>query len=221
MKRLHFVLAGTLILLAFMLFSRAIKRGAMRQLDFAVTVKVQERIDHSSRLRLARATGEIMEGATVLGSPGVSIILTIFITLTTVIKRRRWRLVALIIPIAFGLMTMAEIYGKSVVHHPAPPFFLLKNPTTIFPTYYVSENFSYPSGHAGRALFLAIVLLAITKKRGWAILVLGGYVGLISLSRIYLGHHWLSDVIGGWLLGGGSGLLTAGLLVPYNTSRNE
>ena len=38
----------------------------MKTADFAITVKVQERIDNSSRLRLARFTGEVMEGATFL-----------------------------------------------------------------------------------------------------------------------------------------------------------
>ena len=128
---------------------------------------------------------------------------------------------ALVIPLAFGLMTLAEIYGKSVVHHPAPPYFLLKNPSSVFPKYYVWENFSYPSGHAARAMFLATVLYILTKKRARVGIALAIYVSLISLSRVYLGHHWLSDVIGGTLLGSGSGLLTIPLLLSYNTKRHE
>lgn len=227
MRPRHLVFSlGILFIFFFTLFSLYVKLGGMKQTDFAITVKVQERIDNSSRLRLARFTGEIMEGATFFASPMVATIAIIILTFLTTIKLKKWRWVVLAIPILFGLMTLAEIYGKSVVHHPAPPFFLLKNPTTIFPKYYVQEDFSYPSGHAARAIFLAIttysyvlLLPSFFRKRKVKILTTIGvmsYVGLISVSRIYLGHHWASDVIAGLLLGSGSGLLTQSIALPYN-----
>lgn len=230
MKRIKVLILGLLLLFSFALFSRFIKNGGMKSADFAMTIKVQERIDNSSRLRLARLTGEIMEGATFLASPMVSIIAIILITFITFIKRKQWRMAALLIPLAFGLMTLAEIYGKSIVHHPAPPFFLLKNPISVFPKYYVWEDYSYPSGHAARAIFLAISSFSLlishfSHKKKRTRLVIGvtlvGYVVLVSISRIYLGQHWLSDVIGGVLLGSGSGLLTSVLLLSYNRKRNE
>lgn len=221
MKRLHFLLLGLALLLSFAMFSRYIKRGGLKDIDFAVTVKLQERIDTSSRLRLASLTGDVMEGSSFLASPMISTIVIIFITFLTFIKRKKWRFAALLILIAFALMTLAEIYGKSVVHHPAPPYFLLKNPTSIFPRYYIWEDFSYPSGHAARAMFLATMLFFTIKKRTWATLSLVLFVILISISRIYLGHHWLSDVMGGLILGSGSGLLTMTLLLSYNGKRNE
>lgn len=221
MKCLHLLLFGLVLLLSFAIFSRSIKRGGMKEIDFVVTVKVQERIDNSSRLRLAKLTAESMEGATFLASPIFSITVIIFITVITFIKRKKWRVIALLIPLAFGLMTLTEIYGKSLVHHPAPPFFLLKNPTTVFPKYYVFEDYSYPSGHAARAVFITTLLLFAVKKRLWIICSLGIYIMLISMSRIYLGHHWLSDVVGGALLGSGSGLLTYSFLLSYNRSRHE
>ncbi|MEW6586683.1 MAG: phosphatase PAP2 family protein, partial [Nitrospirota bacterium] len=162
------------------------------------------------------------------------------ITIINIIKTRGWRrFLSMCIPLAFGLLTLVEIYGKSIVRHPAPPFFLLKNPTTVFPKYHVWEEYSYPSGHAARAMFLALVLLStiqqynpkvrlprsgglqprtpegrdfgagnITmRKRLFVGLGLGLYVGLVSISRIYLGHHWFSDVIGGLLLGSSVGFI--------------
>jgi len=219
MKRLHLLLLGLALLLSFTIISRFIKRGGLKEIDFAVTVKLQERIDTSSRLRLASLTGDVMEGSSFLASPLVSVIAITIITVITFIKRKKYRTAALVIPIIFGLMTLAEIYGKSVVHHPAPPFFLLKNPTTVFPKYYVWEDFSYPSGHAARAIFLAILLFFVVKRRVWVMVTLVLFVILISISRIYLGHHWLSDVIGGLILGSGSGLLTIPLLLSYNRKR--
>ena len=221
MKRLHLLLFGLALVLSFAIFSRYINRGGLKEIDFAVTVKLQERIDTSSRLRLASITGDVMEGSSILASPLVSVIAITVITITTFIKRKKYRTATLIIPIVFGFMILAEIYGKSVVHHPAPPFFLLKNPTSIFPKYYVWEDFSYPSGHAARAIFLTMLLGYTMKKRIWIMASLILFVILISVSRIYLGHHWLSDVIGGLILGSGSGLLTISILLSYNRKRNE
>ncbi len=231
MKRLHLLLLGLFFIFSFTIFSLLVKRGSMKDLDFTVTVKIQERIDNSSRVRLAKLTGEVMEGATFLANPMVSIIAIIIITIITFLKRKRFRAVALLIPIAFGLFTITEIYGKSVIHHPAPPFFLLKNPTTIFPKYHILEDYSYPSGHAARAIFLGLTLYSffmlhslLFKRKNMKVLtiiVIISYVCFISVSQIYLGSHWLSDVLGGLTLGSGSGLLTLAGLLSYNSKRNE
>jgi undecaprenyl-diphosphatase len=85
---------------------------------------------------------------------------------------------------------------------------MIKNSTTIFPQFYINEQFSYPSGHTSRAVFIAIVVWLLAKKRRNVGIALLAWVGLIALGRIYLGSHWLSDVIGGGLLGCGLGLLT-------------
>jgi len=206
----------------FAIFSYGIRHGGFQHIDFAFTVKLQEAIDKSPRLRLSRMVGEVMEGSTFFASPEVSAFAVLCLTFLSFFSLRfidiskwgTWKslMKAGIIPLLFLLLVLAEIYGKTVVHHPAPPFFMIKNPTTVFPKYYINDQFSYPSGHAARAVFIAIVFSYfilhtsyLKKKYIWVggLAVLGIYVFFVSVSRIYLGHHWLSDIIGGLALGGG------------------
>lgn len=214
-KRLFII--SLIFLIAFTLFSWGIKHGALRSADFAFTVKVQDTIDGSARLRIAAFVGEVMEGSTFFASPEFSVVIVLLLTGWAAYdwKKKKFRWQAIFIPLAFTLLIGAELYGKSVVHHPAPPFFMIKNPTTIFPKYYINEQFSYPSGHAARAVFMGLVTtLVFMIHPQWFIrrrhkiiwtLGIGMYIGLVALSRIYLGHHWLSDIIGGVFLGSGFG----------------
>ena len=74
----------------------------------------------------------------------------------------------------------------------------------------VSEllDYSYPSGHVvsyvclyGFLFFLVYARFKDSWKRTVALAILALLVGLIGVSRIYLGHHWASDVLGGYALG--------------------
>jgi undecaprenyl-diphosphatase len=73
----------------------------------------------------------------------------------------------------------------------------------VFPPLVAVASYSYPSGHAmaSAGLALAVGLLAWrTRWRLWA--VAGGlaFVLLVGLSRMYLGVHYPSDIVAGWLL---------------------
>jgi membrane-associated phospholipid phosphatase len=69
-------------------------------------------------------------------------------------------------------------------------------------------DYSYPSGHVvgyvclyGFLFFLTYVLLRRSWQRTVALVALALPIGLVGISRIYLGHHWASDVLGGYALG--------------------
>lgn len=66
-----------------------------------------------------------------------------------------------------------------------------------------THSFSFPSGHAANTMtvLLAIALFALPRRhRGWSVPVAIGLAALVGLTRPWLGVHWPSDVLGGWML---------------------
>ncbi len=105
---------------------------------------------------------------------------------------------------AFAGGTIVELTGKHWLPHAGVPlslrrfrFQLLRQP--IVPPY------SYPSGHAFRTLLLVAAALMLWRPfpgRADRLLpvVFLGIAGLMGQAMIYLGGHWTSEVIGGYLL---------------------
>lgn len=76
-------------------------------------------------------------------------------------------------------------------------------------SYRRSDPHAFPSGHAARAFLLAVVACAFGPvPLGAAGLA---WAALVATSRVGLGVHYLSDVVGGALLGVACGLLTVSL----------
>lgn len=72
---------------------------------------------------------------------------------------------------------------------------------------------AFPSGHAANAATVA-TLLAVLVPRWWVAVAGAVYVVLMALSRTYLGAHWLSDTVGGAVLGASVALAAWAVFAP-------
>jgi undecaprenyl-diphosphatase len=149
---------------------------------------------------------EVTSNFTALGSaPVVAAGVLVAVLYCVASGRPRFALAMLGTPIAFLLCSLVKL----VVHRPRPTEALIVVPAT----------FSFPSGHAAAstALFLTLALLAAQGERrtGPRRVIIAAGLGIalmVAWSRVYLGVHYFSDVMGGMLLGA-TGTVAALLVV--------
>ncbi|GAA5202390.1 phosphatase PAP2 family protein [Microbacterium jejuense] len=85
----------------------------------------------------------------------------------------------------------------------------------------VSDYGSYPSGHVANAATIAVAAFVILP-RVWVAVVGAAWVLLMAFSRTYLHAHWLSDTVGGALIGAAAALLVAAVFaVPLTRERAD
>jgi len=97
------------------------------------------------------------------------------------------------VPLLVLVVTLIEISIKTVVPQPPPPPELSRSDELV-PYVHLTFAGAFPSGHVARTTFLA----GITRVPTWLAALA---VALMMVSRVYLGDHWISDVVGGLLLG--------------------
>lgn len=143
--------------------------------------------------------GALMFGLSWLGFAPQTWVITAAVIVFLYVSGLKWEtVVALTSVIGDSILGLAI---KVIVNRPRPAADLVTVVNQL-------PDYSFPSGHvlyfttfAGFLFFLAFTLVKPVWWRTGLLILLGGMVALIGLSRVYEGQHWASDVLGSYLLG--------------------
>ena len=186
----------TILLILFVINILTFSEIAENVIDSEAIVVIDQEVTHFLFKARNQMVGQIFYLISYLGSQKGSIIIGAIVSVVLLKQGRKTYFVALwLVLLGVGLSVR---YGKNIFHRIRPADV----------GFYEETNFSFPSGHSTTAMVLfgmiAYFLIRNSHHRKQRILylLLGLFIILlVGFSRIYLGVHFLSDVLGGYLLG--------------------
>ena len=132
------------------------------------------------------------------GQVGLPVLATVA-AVAMAVAWRQWTPVVLMAAAAAGSVTMTVV-GKALVGRTRPPMSLSVPP--------LEQSASVPSGHSLNAVVVAGVIAYLLLRRQSSagarvatVVVATAFAITMGLSRVYLGVHWLTDVLVAWTLG--------------------
>ena len=134
-----------------------------------------------------------------LGGPvGMAVLATVVTVALALLWRSRTPVVLMVIAVA-GSLSMTTV-GKALVGRARPPLADAVPPFESSP--------SFPSGHslnsvviAGLVAYLLVRRQRRKRTRALTLALAGLFAVAMGVSRVFLGHHWLTDVLVAWTLG--------------------
>ena len=152
----------------------------------------------SQRIRLVEKPGALRTLAAVLAHSGDSWFWLLGLVVLYSLGNEYWRWRAMVLGTAILITALVVLVIKFSVRRRRPE-------GEWGAVYRKSDPHSFPSGHAVRAVMLAVV--AIGLGPGWLALLLSVWAPLVALARAAMGVHYLSDVLAGMVLGVVMGVL--------------
>ncbi len=127
-----------------------------------------------------------------IGSPKVALPVSSVIGLVLLLKKQ-WRLSAYLFITATG-STIINIFAKGFMHRIRPH---------LWESAMHKSSYAFPSGHAMTSMTTIAILLVLAWKTPWRlpVLILGSlFILTIGWTRLYLGVHFPSDILAGWMV---------------------
>lgn len=163
------------------------------KLEGPANITANEVLFHLFRGIRTQSLDNRMINITLLGQKQI-ILPVVMVVFAWLLWLKRWRVA--FHALALGILATISIYViKHLVQSPRPWGILLSG-----------QSYSMPSGHATLAatvyMGLAFIIArSVPKKQRWMVYTPAALVVfIIGISRLYLGAHWGTDVLGGWLL---------------------
>ncbi|MBD2197389.1 MULTISPECIES: phosphatase PAP2 family protein [Calothrix] len=123
-------------------------------------------------------------------------------------RRKLWRSLAYLLTTGIGSIIINRT-AKALMHRVRPQLWLSSAP---------EFDYAFPSGHAMTSMTLVMILLilAINHPRRWLMLLFGSfYVVAIAWTRLYLGVHFPSDILAGWMVAIAWAIGVSLIIKPY------
>jgi undecaprenyl-diphosphatase len=116
-----------------------------------------------------------------------------------------------------GITTLVSAFTSDVMKY----FFARVRPDLVTQLDPISSP-AFPSGHANNAAVVYILFIMLVPQARHPLwqLAAAAMILLTGLSRILLGVHWPTDVIGGWMLGTAYALM-AGAVISYRQHQRQ
>jgi undecaprenyl-diphosphatase len=196
------------LVLAFVLLASEVREGDTRAFDARILLLFRTASDHAVPIGPAWLK-EAMRDITALGSTSVLVILVGAVVGFLAVSRLRHAAAMILLSVLLGVLLSNSL--KWGFARPRPD---------LVPRDIVIYTASFPSGHTTLSAVVYLTLGALLCRtqssivvKAYILAVAAFLTASIGVSRVYLGVHWPTDVIAGWLIGGAWAFVCTSVMV--------